>query len=55
MKKKVSKKKRSTRAQHEQNALARNTWKINPVTRMPPNSRAYIRAKQNAWKTENYD
>lgn len=30
----------------------RNTWQINPVTRKPPNPKAYNRKKSRSWKNE---
>jgi len=46
-------KKRSKREQRKHNALKRGTWgAINPVTRKPPNPKAYKRIKI---KDENYE
>lgn len=44
---KLSKKKRK-----EQNAQRRERWAISPVTRRPPNPRAYNRRKAQKWNDD---
>ena len=44
---KLSKKKK-----RELNARRRGTWAISPVTRKPPNPRAYNRNKAQKWKSD---
>jgi len=44
-------KKQSKKKQQEYNAAQRGSWGgINPVTRKPPNPKAYNRRKQKAWR-----
>ena len=45
MKKYPDREKLSKKAAKVLNARARNTWAINPVTRCPPNPKAYNRHK----------
>lgn len=43
----------SKKEQRKRNAQKRGSWYgINPVTRKPPNSRAYNRQKAGSWKKE---
>ena len=43
----------SKKEQRKINAARRNTWiGLNPVTRKPPNSNAYMRCKARSWKNE---
>ena len=40
----------SKKKQRELNARKRSTWGINPVTRKPPNPKAYNRRKAQKWR-----
>ena len=42
----------SKKKQRELNARKRSTWGINPVTRKPPNPKAYNRRKAQKWRDD---
>lgn len=46
----------SKKKQREVNAAKRGSWNgLNPVTRVPPNSKAYNRAKARKWRDDLHD
>lgn len=53
MKKMIPYEKLSKKQQRQINDAKRNTWgPLNPITRTPPNSRAYNRKRTQDWKKE---
>lgn len=53
MKKMIPYEKRSKKQQRALNNAKRGTWgPLNPLTRTPPNSRAYNRKRTQDWKKE---
>ena len=53
MEKYIPYEKLSKKQQRKVNAAKRNTWgPLNPITRTPPNSRAYNRKRTQEWKKE---
>ena len=53
MRKEIPYEKCSKKQQRQINAAKRNTWgSLKPITRTPPNSRAYNRKRTQDWKKE---
>lgn len=53
MKKMIPYEKRSKKQQRALNSAKRVTWgNLNPITRTPPNSKAYNRRKSQEWKRD---
>jgi len=48
----VSKEKLSKKKKRELAKANRNVWTINPITRVPKNSKAYDRNKQKKWRQD---